>query len=211
VTDVPSAGKPERLDAALGGLPARKSVNARFVRPYGRVTTTATEAPMRHSLIPVLTAALLFSACGGGDETADVPSESNGESAEESAEESDGGSDQTDSGGGVVDTDPFPAISAMANLPHGVGPVGVEGECSSIGGSYRFSSSGDARFNIVILDGSPPTAESAQAMLGASVYTFVSIDTIEADADRYYISGTGSEVGREAEAGPMDFTILCRS
>jgi hypothetical protein len=161
---------------------------------------------MRRSLFPVLTAVLLITACGGDDEPGAASSDSNA-AAEESAE----GAADTDSAGGAVDTAPFPAISAMANLPHGVGPVGVAGECSTVAGSYRFTSSGDDRFNIVILDGSPPTAESAQANLGSSVYTFVSIDTVEADADRYYISGTGSEVGREDDAGPMNFTILCRS
>lgn len=160
---------------------------------------------MRPSLIPVLTAALLLSACGGSDESGEAPPES------VAADESTDDSARTDGADGAVDTDPFPAISALANLPHGVGPVGVEGECSSVARSSRFSSTGDDRFDIVILDGSPPTAESAQAVLGSSVYTFVSIDTVEADADRYYISGTGSEVGREDEAGPMTFTILCRS
>lgn len=69
----------------------------------------------------------------------------------------------------------------------------------------------DTRLNIVIFDGSPPTVEAAQALIGSSVYTFVTIDSFEAGADRYFVSGAGAEQGREDDAGPMSFTILCRN
>lgn len=174
---------------------------------------------MRPLISLILTAsALLLAACGDSDESDDAFGDTSAgaseaaenEPADESADDA-GSSSGADDAGGAVHTDPFPAVSATANLPHGVGPVGVIGECSSVAGSYRFSSSGDDRFDIVILDGSPPTAEAAQAILGSSVYTFVSIDTVEADASRYFISGTGAEQGREDDAGPMSFTILCRA
>ena len=168
----------------------------------GRSITTKASAAL-------LAGAFALTACGGSDNSGTddaVPLDAPGGEASVESDQSE--SDSTDSGE-FVESSPFAALSAMANLPHGVGPVGVTGECSATQGSYQFASSGDDRFQLVILDGSPPTVESAMAFLGTKTYAFAEIDTVEAGPDRYFVSGTGSEIGRETEAGPMSFTILC--